>query len=112
MDEIRNAIYQATGVYVDGAAVADEIREAISSSGGAEAGRQWITGQDNMMERWEYFVDYSRKDELDESGDLIQSDETIRLLEISILPRSASSSFAKAGLPLNEEFNVSLDVEI
>ena len=27
MDEIRNAIYQATGVYVDGAAVADEIRE-------------------------------------------------------------------------------------
>ena len=64
------------------------------------------------MERWEYFGDYSRKDELDESGDLIQSDETIRLLEISILPRSASSSFAKAGLPLNEEFNVSLDVEI
>lgn len=64
------------------------------------------------MERWEYFVDYSRKDELDESGDLIQSDETIRLLEISILPRSASSSFAKAGLPLNEEFNASLDVEI
>lgn len=111
MDEIRNAIYQATGVYVDGAAVADEIREAISSSS-AEAGRQWITGQDDVMERWEYFVDYSRKDELDESGDLIQSDETIRLLEISILPRSASSSFAKAGLPLNEEFNVSLDVEI
>ena len=111
MDEIRNAIYQATGVYVDGAAVADEIREAISSSG-AETGRQWITGQDDVMERWEYFVDYSRKDELDESGDLIQSDETIRLLEISILPRSASSSFAKAGLPLNEEFNVSLDVEI
>lgn len=111
MDEIRNAIYQATGVYVDGAAVADEIREAISNSG-AEAGRQWITGQDDVMERWEYFVDYSRKDELDESGDLIQSDETIRLLEISILPRSASSSFAKAGLPLNEEFNVSLDVEI
>lgn len=111
MDEIRNAIYQATGVYVDGAAVADKIREAISSSG-AEAGRQWITGQDDVMERWEYFVDYSRKDELDESGDLIQSDETIRLLEISILPRSASSSFAKAGLPLNEEFNVSLDVEI
>ena len=111
MDEIRNAIYQATGVYVDGAAVADEIREAISSSG-AEDGRQWITGQDDVMERWEYFVDYSRKDELDESGDLIQSDETIRLLEISILPRSASSSFAKAGLPLNEEFNVSLDVEI
>ncbi len=111
MDEIRNAIYQATGVYVDGAAVADEIREAISSSG-AEAGRQWITGQDDVMERWEYFVDYSRKDELDESGDLIQSDEAIRLLEISILPRSASSSFAKAGLPLNEEFNVSLDVEI
>lgn len=110
MDEIRNAIYQTTGVYVDGAAVADEIREAISS--GAEAGRQWITGQDDVMERWEYFVDYSRKDELDESGDLIQSDETIRLLEISILPRSASSSFAKAGLPLNEEFNVSLDVEI
>lgn len=110
MDEIRNAIYQATGVYVDGAAVADEIREAISS--GAEAGRQWITGQDDVMERWEYFVDYSRKDELDESGDLIQSDETIRLLEISILPRSASSSFAKAGLPLNEEFNVSLNVEI
>lgn len=96
MDEIRNEIYQATGVYVDG----------------AEAGRQWITGQDDVMERWEYFVDYSRKDELDESGDLIQSDETIRLLEISILPRSASSSFAKAGLPLNEEFNVSLDVEI
>ena len=31
---------------------------------------------------------------------------------LSILPRSASSSFAKAGLPLNEEFNVSLDVEI
>ena len=111
MDEIRNAIYQATGVYVDGAAVADEIREAISSSC-AEAGRQWITGQDDVMERWEYFVDYSRKDELDENGDLIQSDETIHLLEISILPRSASSSFAKAGLPLNEEFNVSLDVEI
>lgn len=111
MDEIRNAIYQATGVYVDGAAVADEIREAISGSG-AEAGRQWITGQDDVMERWEYFIDYSRKDELDESGDLIRSDETIRLLEISILPRSASSSFAKAGLPLNEEFNVSLDVEI
>ena len=51
MDEIRNAIYQATGVYVDGAAVADEIREASSS--GAEAGRQWITGQDDGMERWE-----------------------------------------------------------
>lgn len=53
MDEIRDAIYQATGVYVDGAAVADEIREAISSSG-AEPGRQWITGQDNAAARWEY----------------------------------------------------------
>lgn len=60
MDEIRNAIYQATGVYVDGAAVADEIREAISSSG-AEAGRQWITGQDDVMERWEYFVDFPQR---------------------------------------------------
>lgn len=30
MDEIRNAIYQATGVFADGAAVADEIREARS----------------------------------------------------------------------------------
>ena len=111
MDEIRDAIYQATGVYVDGAAVADEIREAISSSG-AEAGRQWITGQDDPLARWEYFVDYSRDDELDENGDLIQSDETIRLLEISIFLRSASTSFAKAGLPLNKEFYVSLDVEI
>lgn len=60
----------------------------------------------------EYFVDYSRDDGLDENGDLIQSDETIRLLEISILPRSASTSFAKAGLPLGKEFCVSLDVEI
>ena len=111
MDEIRDAIYQATGVYVDGAAVADEIREAISSSG-AEPGRQWITGQDDAAARWEYFVDYSRDDELDENGDLIQSDETIRLLEISILPRSASTSFAKAGLPLGKELCVSLDVEI
>lgn len=111
MDEIRDAIYQATGVYVDGAAVADEIREAISSSG-AEPGRQWITGQDDAAARWEYFVDYSRDDELDENGDLIQSDETIWLLEISILPRSASTSFAKAGLPLGKEFCVSLDVEI
>lgn len=111
MDEIRDAIYQATGVYVDGAAVADEIREAISSSG-AEPGRQWITGQDDAAARWEYFVDYSRDDELDENGDLIQSDETIRLLEISILPRSASTSLAKAGLPLGKEFCVSLDVEI
>ncbi len=110
MDEIRDAIYRATGVYVDGAAVADEIKEAISS--GAEAGRQWITGQDDAMERWEFFVEYSREDELDENGNLIQSDETIRLLEISILPRSASSSFAKAGLPLDKEFCVSLDVEI
>ena len=64
------------------------------------------------MARWEFFVDYSRDDELDENGDLIQSDETIRLLEISILPRSASTSFAKAGLPLGKEFCVSLDVEI
>lgn len=111
MDEIRNAIYQTTGVFVDGAAVADEIRKAISGSG-AEPGRQWITGQDDATARWEYFVDYSRDDELDENGDLIQSDETIRLLEISILPRSASTSFAKAGLPLNKEFNVSLNVEI
>lgn len=53
MDEIRDAIYQATGVYVDGAAVADEIREAISSSG-AEPGRQWITGQDDVMARWDF----------------------------------------------------------
>lgn len=111
MDEIRDAIYRATGVYVDGAAVADEIKDAISS-GGAEAGRQWITGQDDVMERWEFFVDCSREDELDENGDLIQSNETIRLLEISILPRSASSSFAKAGLPLDKEFCISLDVEI
>lgn len=111
MDEIRNAIYQTTGVFVDGAAVADEIRKAISGSG-AEPGHQWIAGQDDATARWEYFVDYSRDDELDENGDLIQSDETIRLLEISILPRSASTSFAKAGLPLNKEFNVSLNVEI
>lgn len=111
MDEIRNAIYQATGVFVDGAAVADEIREAIGSTG-AEPGRQWITGQDDATVRWEYSIDYSRDDELDENGELIQSDETIRLLEISILPRSASSIFAKAGLALNKEFYVSLDVEI
>ena len=111
MDEIRNAIYQATGVYVDGEAVADEIRDAISSSG-TEPGRQWITGQDDALARWEYYIDYSRDDELDENGDLIQSDETIRLLEISILPRSTASVFAKAGLPLNKEFYVSLDVEI
>lgn len=111
MDEIRNAIYHATGVFVDGAAVADEIKEAIGSTG-AEPGRQWITGQDDATARWEYFIDYSRDDELDESGDLIQSDETIRLLEISILPRSASTSFAKAGLPLGKELYVSLDVEL
>ena len=111
MDEIRNAIYQATGVFVDGAVVADEIKEAIGSTG-AEPGRQWITGQDDATARLEYFIDYSRDDELDENGDLIQSDETIRLLEISILPRSASTSFAKAGLPLGKEFYVALDVEL
>ena len=81
-------------------------------SAAAAWSRQWITGQDDATARWEYFVDYSRDDELDENGDLIQSDETIRLLEISILPRSASTSFAKAGLPLGKEFCVSLDVEI
>lgn len=56
MDEIRNAIYQTTGVFVDGAAVADEIRKAISGSG-TEPGRQWITGQDDATARWEYFID-------------------------------------------------------
>lgn len=111
MDEIRDAIYRATGVYVDGAAIADEIRETVSGIG-AEPGRQWIAGQDDATACWEYLVDYSRDDELDENGDLIQSDETIRLLEISITPRSASSVFAKAGLALNKEFRVSLDAEI
>lgn len=111
MTTISNAIYAATNTSVNSNDVIDEIRVAISSAAMGN-GKQWVTGQDDALCRWEYYVDYTREDELDEDGDLIQSNETITLLSIRILPRSASSAFVKAGNPVGEEITVDVNIEL
>ena len=111
MTTISNAIYAATNTSVNSNDVIDEIREAISSAA-MDNGKQWVTGQDDALCRWEYYVDYNREDELDEDGELIQSDETITLLSIHILPRSASSAFVKADNPVGVEITVDVNIEL
>lgn len=111
MTTIFNAIYAATNTSVNSNDVIDEIREAISSAG-MDNGKQWVTGQDDALCRWEYYVDYTREDELDEDGELIQSDETITLLSIRILPRSASSAFVKAGNPVGVEITIDVNIKL
>ena len=84
---IEEKIYAATGRVVDGKSVIEEIERAAGNS--EETGSVWLTGEDSLKERWEYWVDLTRKyDEEEEEW----SDE-IQLLEISIFDKKTKKTF-------------------
>lgn len=84
---IEEKIYAATGRVVDGKSILDEIQRAAGNS--EETGSVWLTGEDSLKERWDYWVDLTRKyDEEEEEW----SDE-IQLLEISIFDKKTKKTF-------------------
>lgn len=79
----RNEILEAlllkeTGRTFAGGPIWDEIERAASEA--PEEGEQWITGQDDPIEKWEYYVDIKRT--YDEEFD--QWETNISLEEIKI----------------------------
>lgn len=79
----RNEILEAlllkeTGRAFAGGPIWDEIERAASEA--PEEGEQWITGQDDPIEKWEYYVDIKRT--YDEEFD--QWETNISLEEIKI----------------------------
>lgn len=109
---LNEAIYNATKVHTDNQAIIDEIWEAINNTEIENDDRQWITGQDDAIAQWEYFVEYHVDEDLDENGDLLQAEEHVKVLQISITPRSKSSVFARAGYPLQEPIHIDVNVEL
>lgn len=73
--------------------------------------RQRITGQDDVMERWEYLVDFHRDEILDDDGELLQVTDTVKVIEIVIYPRSRNSVFVRAGFPVNKDIFVDLPAD-
>ena len=83
----------------------------ISTSEMENDERQWITGQDDVMERWEYLVDFHRDEILDDDGELLQVTDTVKVIEIVIYPRIRDSVFVRAGFPVNENIFVELPAD-
>lgn len=83
---IENLIEKETGRIVNGKAVWDEIETSVGRYEG-EDGLAMITGEDNMKERWDYWIELKR--ETDEYGD---TETEIKLLEILILNKSKDKS--------------------
>lgn len=109
--DFSDAIYAQTHVRIDNNALIDDIRKAISTSEMENDERQRITGQDDVMERWEYLVDFHRDEILDDDGELLQVADTVKVIEIAICPRSRNSVFARAGFPVNEDIFVELPAD-
>ena len=82
--DFSDAIYKQTHVRIDNNALIDDIRKAISTSEMENDERQRITGQDDVMERWEYLVDFHRDEILDDDGELLQVTDTVKVIEITI----------------------------
>ena len=106
-----DTIYKQTHVRIDNNALIDDIRKAISTSEMENDERQHITGQDDVMERWEYLVDFHRDEILDDDGKLLQVTDTVKVIEITIYPRSRNSVFVRAGFPVNEDIFVELPAD-
>lgn len=106
-----DTIYKQTRVCIDNNALIDDIRKAISTSEMENDERQWITGQDDVMERWEYLVDFHRDEILDDDGELLQVTDTVKVIEIVIYPRIRDSVFVRAGFPVNENIFVELPAD-
>ena len=107
----HDVIYAQTHIHIDNNALIDDIRKAISTSEMENDERQRITGQDDVMERWEYLVDFHRDEILDDDGELLQVADTVKVIEITICPRSRSSVFVRAGFPVNEDIFVELPAD-
>ena len=109
--DFSDIIYKQTRVCIDNNALIDDIRKAISTSEMENDERQWITGQDDVMERWEYLVDFHRDEILDDDGELLQVTDTVKVIEIVIYPRIRDSVFVRAGFPVNENIFVELPAD-
>ena len=59
---IEEKIYAATGRMVDGKSILEEIQRAAGNS--EETGSVWLTGEDSLKERWDYWVDLTRKTDI------------------------------------------------
>lgn len=109
--DFSDTIYKLTNVRIDNNALIDDIRKAISTSEMENDERQRITGQDDVMERWEYLVDFHRDEILDDDGELLQVTDTVKVIEIVIYPRSRNSVFVRAGFPVNKDIFVDLPAD-
>lgn len=84
---IEEKIYAATGRVVDGKSILEEIQRAAGSS--EETGSVWLTGEDSLKERWDYWVDLTRTYDKEEE----EWSEEIRLMEISIFDKKTKKTF-------------------
>lgn len=92
--DFSDTIYKQTHVCIDNNALIDDIRKAISTSEMENDERQRITGQDDVMERWEYLVDFHRDEILDDDGELLQVTDTVKVIEITITRAAVTPSLS------------------
>ena len=81
---IEKLLLKATGRTFAGGPIWDEIENAASEA--VDEGEQWITGQDDPLEKWEYFVNITRTH--DEESD--QWETEISLIEINITDKKTN----------------------
>ncbi|EOT28576.1 hypothetical protein C805_00097 [Eubacterium sp. 14-2] len=74
---LEEILFKKTGRTFSGSSIWEEIERA---AGEAEEGSRWIAGQDNTLEKWEYYIEISRTYD----PDFDQWETSISLEEIKI----------------------------
>ncbi len=82
---LEDLLLKKTGRTFSGSSIWEEIECA---AGGAGEGSQWVTGQDNILEKWEYYLEISRI--YDPNFD--QWETSISLEEIKITDKKTGKS--------------------
>ena len=84
---IETLIEKETGRIVNGEAVWEELERAVCQNL-VDDGLVTVTGEDNLKERWDYYIELHRN--YDEETDEWETD--IKLLKISILNKKTDKS--------------------
>lgn len=82
---LEEILFKKTGRTFSGSSIWEEIERA---AGEAEEGSRWIAGQDNTLEKWEYYVEIKRSYD----PDFDQWETFISLEEIKITDKKTGES--------------------
>jgi len=82
---LENLLLRKTGRIISGSSVWEEVECAAEEAG---EGCQWITGQDDTLEKWSYYVEITRTFD----SDLEQWETCISLEEISITDKKTGNT--------------------